>query len=75
MNKKAQNLAVLVVEFMIVFFLLLELGPIIHEQSSGIPFGFVLRILFPGPEEAILGAVKALIGSTLITGITGKLIN
>ncbi|MFW5866026.1 MAG: hypothetical protein ACOCU6_02950 [Nanoarchaeota archaeon] len=75
MNKKGQAKIIgLIIEFIVVFLILLAVGPVFHEATQGVPLGSIIRLLFPGPEDAALNFIKAFIGSGLITGITGKLI-
>ena len=63
----------LVIEFIIIFYILLAIGPSLDEAFSnwtGIlaPFGAIMRFLAPGPDQTLL----ALIETSLITTGTAK---
>lgn len=50
------------------FLIITAIGPTLYALCSNVPLGFVLQLVLPGPEDAALGVLKAIIDAGLLTG-------
>lgn len=68
MKGQIGQIIILIAEFIMVFLILTAIGPALYDMCAGIPLGFVLQAFLPGPQDAALGTLKALVDSMALTG-------
>ncbi len=68
MKGQIGQIIILIVEFVAVVLFILAIGPILYGMCANIPLGFVFQLFIPGPQDAALGTLKALVDSGLLTG-------